>query len=30
MKELMASARTVPQGNDEILVVAPRKKRRKK
>jgi arylsulfatase A-like enzyme len=30
MKRLMASARTVPQGNDEILVVAPPRKRKKK
>jgi arylsulfatase A-like enzyme len=30
MKHLMASARTVPQGNAEILVVAPPKNRRKK
>ena len=30
MKRLMASARTVPQGNDEILVVAPPRKKKRK
>ena len=30
MRQLTASARPVPQGNDEILVVAPPKNRRKK
>ena len=29
MKQLMTSARTVPQGNDEILVVTPPRKKKK-